>query len=265
MRKSVVFFALLSAACTYYYTRCLSRYQQLTRWHRLRTTIRIVLERVLPIARLLVAISKSERKIYAPTLSFIEAVRGVPLPPPPPSSSSSLSSESKKLILYQWPLSYFSGKIRAFLRYQRVDFKQVVATPQILRAVLLPATKSHTVPQLRIGNRIIHDSTSIMEEVVRTVPNTTIVEPVSTRQRIACQILELMGDEWLLVSAFHFRWAYSGNGTLSQKMPMVKNSNEKNLLLEHRSFNCTWCCSLTQSSHSTQTKNTAQALNGDIF
>ena len=103
---------------------------------------------------------------------------------------------------------------------------------------MLPATKSHTVPQLRIGSTVIHDSTSIMEEVVRTVPNATIVEPQTTRQRITCQILELMGDEWLLVPAFHFRWAYSGNGTLSQKMPMVENSSETNLLREHRKFNC---------------------------
>ena len=119
MRKRIVLAATV-IVLVYYYTRRLSKYQQSTRWHRLRTMIRISLERIRPIVRLLLAMSRTERTVYAPTLSFIQAARGKALP-----SSSSSSSSSKKLILYQWPLSYFSGKIRAFLRYQRVEFEQV--------------------------------------------------------------------------------------------------------------------------------------------
>lgn len=185
----------------------------------------------------------TNREIYIPTLSFLQAVDGRPLEE---SRKSSQQTNNNKLILYQWPLSYFSGKIRAFLRFQRnasscFEFEEVVATPQIMRQVLLNATRTHTVPQVRMGNgTIVHDSTCIMDEVVKSVPSCAIVEPDTVRQRIACQILELIGDEWLLVPAYHWRWAYSGNGTSTQQMPMVKpdTSRYKDLLREHRKYNC---------------------------
>ena len=44
------------------------------------------------------------------------------------------------------------------------------------------------------------------------------------RQRITCQLIELLGDEWLLVPAYHYRWAYGGDGSSRQGYTQYEDS-----------------------------------------
>lgn len=53
------------------------------------------------------------------------------------------------------------------------------------------------------------------------------------RQRLSCLILELLGDEWLLVPAFHWRRAYSQGPTPSMPTWMDKREPVPN----HRQHN----------------------------
>jgi glutathione S-transferase len=85
--------------------------------------------------------------------------------------------------------------------------------------VLLPRTGTNVVPQLRLRDTWLQDSSAIIDEMERRFPEFPVV-PQSPGQRLACYLLELLGDEWLLVPAFHYRWAYSGDGSDRQKMPM---------------------------------------------
>jgi len=63
------------------------------------------------------------------------------------------------------------------------------------------------------------------------------------KQRIVCQLFELLGDEWLLVAAYHWRWAYSTAGTKGQFMfngeRALGNKGKERPYLEptHRDYN----------------------------
>ena len=56
----------------------------------------------------------------------------------------------------------------------------------------------------------VKDSTEIMEHL-DLLTGVTTLPPLSTpKQRLASLLIELLGDEWLLPAAFHWRWAYTG-------------------------------------------------------
>ena len=61
--------------------------------------------------------------------------------------------QPRRYRLFSWEHSYFSGKVRAFLRYKAcggaLDFEDVLATPELIQGVLIPATGSNVVPQLQ--------------------------------------------------------------------------------------------------------------------
>ena len=142
--------------------------------------------------------------------------------------------------LFGWELSYFSGKIRGFLRYKAkvagLRFDEVVATPGVISDVLFEATKSSAVPQVQLPDgRIVQDSKEIMDEIEQLYPSGPVLPDGDNRpcQRLVCQIIELLGDEWLLVPAFHWRWAYSGNGSTSQRMPNTGGDEPPS----HREYN----------------------------
>lgn len=128
--------------------------------------------------------------------------------------------------LFGWEHSYFSGKVRGYLRYKaRVsgpNFDEVVATPDIISHILMPATHSNTVPQLMLPDgSFVQDSSTIIDTIEALYPSVLVLPSLehSPQQRLACQIIELLGDEWLLVTAFHWRWAYAGDGSAAQLMP----------------------------------------------
>uniref|UniRef100_A0A7S1AHU4 GST N-terminal domain-containing protein n=1 Tax=Noctiluca scintillans TaxID=2966 RepID=A0A7S1AHU4_NOCSC len=143
------------------------------------------------------------------------------------------------LRLFAWELSYFSGKVRAYLRYKKrfsnLTFDEVVATPSIVKDVLVRSTQSATVPQLQLPDgRFVQDSTEILDEVELLYPVSPVLPALDhPRQRLTCQLLEFLGDEWLLVPAFHWRWAYSGDGSRGQLMPHTGGARPPN----HRQWN----------------------------
>ncbi len=120
--------------------------------------------------------------------------------------------------LFSWEHSYFSGKVRAYLRYKAhggaLTFEDVLATPELIRGVLLPATQTNTVPQLqRPDGRIVQDSSEILDACEREHPEPPVLPPVnSPRQRIASLLVELLADEWLVVYAFWERWHFGRDG-----------------------------------------------------
>ena len=60
--------------------------------------------------------------------------------------------------LFTWELSYFSGKVRAYLRYKErmgdlgEGFEDILATPELLFNLLTPATGSAAIPQMQTND-----------------------------------------------------------------------------------------------------------------
>lgn len=163
------------------------------------------------------------------------------------------SQDNLDIRLFSWKLSYFSGKIRAYLKYKSsVDglrFQDVNASPSIIKSLLVPLTDTNTVPQIQIPDgSFVQDSTEIIDVVDRLFPKTVVLPNITDRpkQRMVCRLMELFGDEWLLVAAYHWRWAYSTNENKGQFMyngdrALNKNTadKEKTDYLEpnHRKYN----------------------------
>jgi glutathione S-transferase len=134
--------------------------------------------------------------------------------------------------LFSWEHSYFSGKVRAYLRFKQragslgPGFEDVLATPELLAGLLLPRSGSSAVPQLLAPNGDwIQDSSDIFDYCEASHPEAPAVPDAASapRQRLASYLIELLADEWLVVPAFWERWFYSEDG----RAPSHRGHNEQ--------------------------------------
>ena len=107
---------------------------------------------------------------------------------------------------YGWPVSPYSAKTRAYLKFKGADFDDVEPTAgkliwSIRRAVGRPVMPTILMPD----GGWLQDSSEIIDtfEDRLTGPKVT---PETPRQRLASALLELHGDEWLPTVAMHTRW-----------------------------------------------------------
>jgi glutathione S-transferase len=120
--------------------------------------------------------------------------------------------------LFSWELSYFSGKVRAYLRYKERmgalpgGFEDILATQELQTGLLLPATGSVAVPQVQASDGTwVQDSSEIIDFIesrhnaISVVPNAA----EAPRQALASYLVELLADEWMVVPGFWERWHYS--------------------------------------------------------
>jgi len=120
--------------------------------------------------------------------------------------------------LFSWEHSYFSGKTRALLRFKAhggaLTFEDVLATPELIAGLLIPATGTNVVPQLLApGGVWVQDTSEIADFIERAHPTPRAIPgPDTPRQRLACFLLELLADECLVVYAFWERWHYGRDG-----------------------------------------------------
>jgi hypothetical protein len=84
--------------------------------------------------------------------------------------------------LFSWEHSYFSGKVRAYLRYKQhfgglgPGFEDILATQPIIQQVLVPATGESNVPQLRAPDGTwIEDSSRIIDYCEAQHPEPRVV------------------------------------------------------------------------------------------
>jgi len=117
--------------------------------------------------------------------------------------------------LFSWEHSYFSGKVRAYLRYKAhggaLAYEDILATPELIWGLLVPATQTNVVPQLLApGGTWVQDSSEIIDFCERAHPAPPVIPPAdrAPAQRLACHLIELLADEWMVVWAFFERWQY---------------------------------------------------------
>ncbi len=134
--------------------------------------------------------------------------------------------------LFSWEHSYFSGKVRAYLRFKQragalgPGFEDILATPDLLVGLLLPKSGSSAVPQLQAPDGTwIQDSSEIIDFCEAAHPEVAVVPDAATspRQRLVSYVIELLADEWLLVPGFWERWYYSEDG----REPSHRGFNEQ--------------------------------------
>ena len=128
--------------------------------------------------------------------------------------------------------SIFSAKVRAYLRFKHQQgdlgpgFEDILATPDLMTNLLSVRSGSPSLPQIEAPDGTwVQDTSEIIDYIEKTHDKMPIVPASETRpkQRLACYILELLADEWLLVPACWERWHYS----LTQQDPNHRAYNEQ--------------------------------------
>lgn len=117
---------------------------------------------------------------------------------------------SKPYTLYAWPLSLYSGKVRAYLRYKGIPFVEKPIRAWTFRtiqqktgAVVMPVVVT---PE----GEWLQDSSDIMDRLEQRFARAPVL-PATPRQRLAALILEAWGDEYWLPTAMHYRWNFPEN------------------------------------------------------
>ncbi|MET0339867.1 MAG: glutathione S-transferase family protein [Polyangiales bacterium] len=103
-------------------------------------------------------------------------------------------------------VSYYTGKVRAYLRYKHIPFEEVAATREVYRDVIVPRTGVRFIPVLIADDDVVvQDSTAIVDFLEQRVPEPAL-HPAGPVQQLASLLFEVYGDEWLLLPAMHYRW-----------------------------------------------------------
>ncbi len=117
--------------------------------------------------------------------------------------------------LYLMDVSYFSGKMEAYLRYKEIPFERLEPSWGEISRVLYPNTGLMKVPVVETAEGLwLQDSTPMIdwfEERHGTFP----VLPEDPHQAFFCRLLEDYADEWLWRPALYYRWAFDNDARLN--------------------------------------------------
>jgi glutathione S-transferase len=119
-------------------------------------------------------------------------------------------------ILYGAEISYYTGKIRSYLRWKAIPFSEILANAGIYRDVILPRVGFPVIPVVVGPNdETLQDTSDIIDELERRFPAPSIV-PATGAQRLVSALFELYSDEWLVIPAMHYRWHHNKEWALRQ-------------------------------------------------
>ncbi len=109
--------------------------------------------------------------------------------------------------LYGGELSLFTGKARAYMRYKGLSWEEKLATKAVYSDVIIPQVGAPIVPILKTANgEYVQDTTDIIDFLEARHPQVSVY-PSTPVQKLVALLLELYGDEWLVIPAMHYRWS----------------------------------------------------------
>lgn len=107
--------------------------------------------------------------------------------------------------LYKSDISYFSGKIEAYLKYKNIPYQPVDIDYFNLNDIAR-ATGVKKVPAIKTADQLwLHDSTPMMQWFEQRYPHAPVL-PEDPALRFITLLLEDYGDEWLWRPAMWWRW-----------------------------------------------------------
>lgn len=110
--------------------------------------------------------------------------------------------------LYGMDISLYTGKARAYLQHSGLPWREVFPTIGTYRKFIIPRTGVRYVPVVHTpDDQVIQDTTAIIDHIEQTA-DVRSVYPDDPVQRLVAILLEVFGDEWLLIPAMHYRWHY---------------------------------------------------------
>jgi glutathione S-transferase len=103
-------------------------------------------------------------------------------------------------------VSLYSGKTRAYLRYKKIPFEEELSLDLHDRIKTEVGRKIVPVVVTPEGE-FLQDTTVIIDRLEERFPQPSIY-PDTPLQKLVALLLEVYGDEWLVMPAMHYRWQY---------------------------------------------------------
>jgi len=118
------------------------------------------------------------------------------------------ASRTDLFTMYGAEVSLYSGKLRSYLRKKGIPFTEVSPSVLTYKRFIEPRTGVRFIPVLHTPqDQVLQDTTAIIDQLEPRFPARGVY-PQTPRQRLAALLLELYGDEWLLIAALHYRWSF---------------------------------------------------------
>ena len=113
-----------------------------------------------------------------------------------------------KYTLYGTDFSLYTGKVRAYLNYKNIPYDEVASTLKTYKNIIVPKTGVKFIPVVKTpDDAYLQDTTNIIDQLeIRHLAKG--IYPQTAKQRLVSLLLELYGDEWLLMPAMHYRWNF---------------------------------------------------------
>ena len=112
-------------------------------------------------------------------------------------------------ILYGTPGSLYTGKVRSYLRKQRIDFEERSAGDPRFRAQVVPVVGRWIIPVLQTPDgEFVQDGADIIDHFESRGLARVSAYPTTPRHLAVSRLFELFGGEGLLRPAMHYRWNF---------------------------------------------------------
>ncbi|MGB5811425.1 MAG: glutathione S-transferase family protein [Polyangiales bacterium] len=135
---------------------------------------------------------------------------------------NALHEASQPMTAYVADMSYFSGKMEAYLRYKEIPYQRRVVTSKVMRDEVLAATGLMKVPVIRLGDgRWLKDTTPMIDWFEAQRPRPPVV-PTDPALRFLSKLVEDYADEWCWRAALYWRWIPEE----SRRLLMTRIGNE---------------------------------------
>ncbi|MEM9254763.1 MAG: glutathione S-transferase family protein [Pseudomonadota bacterium] len=113
--------------------------------------------------------------------------------------------------LYGSHASYYTAKVRAYLRKKNIPFVERLPSDPAFRNRVRPTSGSHRIPQLLTPQgQVIQDSVEILDYLEARFPDIPAI-PSTPNQRTFVHLLELLASEGLVQLAWMHRWLFPEN------------------------------------------------------
>ncbi len=110
---------------------------------------------------------------------------------------------------YGGPLSLYSGKARAYLDWKGVDYEEILSTTEVYKTVIVPKVGRPVIPvMVTEEGETLQDTTLIIDHFEAKTGGPSVY-PDTPKQRLVALLMEVYGDEWLVIPAMHYRWNYN--------------------------------------------------------
>jgi glutathione S-transferase len=130
------------------------------------------------------------------------------------STKTTGTTMNERYRVYGSEISYFTGKLEAYLRYKQIPYERIAMINRLWRHTVPRRTGVAQMPAIELPDgRWITDTTPIIEWLETQWPDPAVI-PTDPLQGFVSRLLEDYGDEWLWRPALHYRWSYRADAVL---------------------------------------------------